>query len=533
MLDRELLYSARIGLKRQTDSCCSPPHTKKKDCLVGDIESFFREGSMRPIGLSRIKQNFPELFLSPLKDCEYVDGGLGHCAKCGYNGNDHCYCEDNTWVQPDKKRSPLPRNEKDFTKMLEEYWFPPKENSPLRNQLPEKYIFVVIVHEAFRHMSGFPPADLVFNDQIDWSSEFNNWSRETTFTFKTESAKMADYIPQAIKLGANKNDLNVVPRGVEINGSIQKTTVEIVPQAIKLAPRPAPVASSACLMSTPQAVKIEPKPIVQTPKHEPSAIMKPRVIFEGFKFTEAEVVAVVPELNSAEAKLIIDLASKISCTDYDKTIPDIGVKHQEMLAAVPERLNTVVPKDGIVDQSIDALQTIKEMVESIQIKKSFITKLFSSVKDIDKTKALIKAKTAELRRYMTGLDALNNEIDEIENRLVGCRDAISCNFNLIKVLKTKAKNVDQLLDSRLSSLYISITIAEQTKQLIGLKTKNIKAIISTIRDTLLTSIPSWFNQIEILEQMEVSNAIDENLVKSLMENQEQILKQLSQFSTKG
>ena len=468
--------------------------------------------SFQPVSMALVKNTFPELFIKPETDLQ----------------------------------------------MYEDYWFP-KAKAKVKElvlELPMKYIIIVRAESAMV-IDSTPDilATLFDNHLVDWRSDYNPQTMSTVYTFQTESEKMGDYIPQAIKLMAEENGCTVVPTSSTILNAIESNSkvleLEIVPQALKLGgskakqeledqeastPRPLKITRRTAFEDTsqgPSPLKIAPQQWDAPLNYTPSAVMKPRVQFEGFKFSKEEILAIVPGLPDNDVEVIISLFSKISCTDYERTIPEIGLKHQETLACIPEHLNTVVPKNGVVDGSIEALASIKELIEGIQIKKeeSFFGKMFGKKAiTVEETKKMIHLKTRDLRGKVSELEEINNIVTNIKVRLENCREGLSQNYSLIKVLKSKAKNVDILLDSRMGSLYISLSISEQTKQLIQIKTKNIQSIISTIRDTLLTSIPSWFNQMEILEQMEVSNAIDENVVKALMENQENILKPLSQFS---
>ena len=299
-------------------------------------------------------------------------------------------------------------------------------------------------------------------------------------------------------------------------------------------PKPVVINSPVSTAPVPMKLVIEPTPQIIHSPYVPGVAMKPNVLFDVITLTEQEVMSVLPDVNNCDALLIIRDIEKISMNSLEKTIPNIGIQQQESLALIPEKANSVIPKNGVVDQSLNSLDEIKELVESIRIKKdeSFIDKLFAKKVDIADTKKSINDKTKTLKIQMQELEKVIGCVDKLESDLNSSKYGLLISSNTVKVLKNKIPKHQDLLDSRFSSLYISLTIAEQTRQLLSIKTKNIRAIIAVIRDTLLTSIPSWFNSLEILEQMEVSNALDQNLIQSLLTSQDEILKQLSINSKK-
>ena len=347
--------------------------------------------------------------------------------------------------------------------------------------------------------------------------------------FNDEFGDMSEYEPMAIKLTQTASvptPLSITPKPVCVEPKKPVVVEQTAPKPLKLKPIIQEVPKD---VHQPLVLNIQPKP--QAPIHSPyipGVVMKPTVQFEGITATEGEIKDLIPGISSIDADQLVQMLSRISCTNYERTIPDLGLEAQEMLAEIPELANTIVPKNGVVDKSLEALDDIKELIESIKIKKdSLLDKLFSKKVCAEETKKKISENTKSLRGYITNLETIINKTDDLMMKINQSKVGLTLHSSLIKVLKAKTKNSEKVLDSRFSSLYISLTIADQTQKLIELKTKNIRVIITVIRDTLLTSIPSWFNQLEILEQMEVSSAIDETLVQSLMNNQQEILKQLS------
>jgi hypothetical protein len=368
--------------------------------------------------------------------------------------------------------------------------------------------------------------------------------------FSTSDANMIEFLENfSSEIGVNPEN---TPIAITL---LRRTSVEPKPLKIKSSPMhfDTPAIASACPVPTkieiksrvaqdsgggvsveceradhPQALKIEPKPQPIYSPYVPGVVMKPTVQFEGITATEDDIKAIIPDISGIDADEIIRMLSKVSCTNYERTIPEIGLLYQESLAEIPELANTVIPKGGIVDRSLESLDMIRDMIGDIKIKNdSLFGKMFAKKVCIDETKKKIGEQTKALKIHVIDLDKVTNHVNELMIKLNESKRGLLLHSNLIKVLKAKTTNSEKVLDSRFGSLYISLTIADQTKQLIDLKMKNIKSIITVIRDTLLTSIPSWFNQLEILEQMEVASAIDETLVQSLMNNQQEILKQLS------
>lgn len=283
--------------------------------------------------------------------------------------------------------------------------------------------------------------------------------------------------------------------------------------------------------------KLVPKamPVQPIRKSGPTSLGTPSVKFTGFTATRDEVLSVIPDINPSYIDHIITKLSMISNTSFRQTLPTIGLPEQERLAAIPEKINTLVPRNGVIDNSLENLQTVRDLVMSIQIKKdeSLLGKMFGKTQDKAALKQLVKDTITKLKSNIPNLDTLSNQITDIKKELEVCKIDLSHCHNMLKIMCVKTKDADDVINSRSTSLHITMTVAEQTNQLIGLKFKNVDSIIATIRETLLNSIPSWFNQMEILEQMEVANAIDSSLVESLLKNQDDIVKQLSQFSTKG
>lgn len=280
----------------------------------------------------------------------------------------------------------------------------------------------------------------------------------------------------------------------------------------------------------PKAMPVEPIRV-----SGPTSLGTPSVKFTGFVATIDDVLAIIPDINPSYIDHIIKKLAMISNTNFRQSLHTIGLAEQEKLAELPEKINNLVPKNGVIDQSLETLQVVRDLVMSIQIKKdeSLLGKMFGKAQDRDALKQSVKNATNKLKANIPNLDVLSGRITEIRKELELCKIELSHYHNMLKIMCSKANGADDVINSRSTSLHITMTVAEQTNQLIGLKFKNVDAIIATIRETLLNSIPSWFNQMEILEQMEISNAIDTSLVESLLKNQDDIVKQLSQFSTKG
>lgn len=271
-----------------------------------------------------------------------------------------------------------------------------------------------------------------------------------------------------------------------------------------------------------------PKPSVTV---KPLSGLTPTTVFKQIEVSDDDIRAVFTNPKLSDSSSIRAIVAELNANDYDKAIANIGVDEQAALAEIPQEIHCVVPKGGALDQTMGILADIKEVIEKMNPKKGFLSFLFKA--DANNVKSNVTLLVKSLKVYIPELEAIKAKVYTLRTDAQTYKLQLEYHSAAVKILKNKIdKKHEFALDSRLSTIYISNTIAIQTLQLIELKVKNIDNIIGIIRDTILVSIPSWFNQLEILEQMEASN-VDNEVMQNVLTSQNQILEKLNTINNKG
>jgi len=248
--------------------------------------------------------------------------------------------------------------------------------------------------------------------------------------------------------------------------------------------------------------------------------VKPTTVLKSIVVTDRDIYAVKSEISATDIVWIKSIINSIDVNRYKDSIFNVGVEFQQKASDVPQKMSCIA-EDSIVSTA-KYMEDLKTVVSGFSFKSGFFS---GSIENrIKKTKDDITKLKSGIVVLLPLIENISNEISECSNEIKVSITGMNMAILAIQVLMNKvdAEHTNVLVN-RITSIQLSINIALQTEQIITVKRINIDNLVNVVRDTIFSALPTFFNNIEIVEMSNNKGVVEEGIINQVISSQNNLV----------